>query len=106
LWVKYSNIQIDINVSQAETLGDVYDAIKAKFADSLPAPAALIQLRYQDGPLVEDLEDIPDEYFLRPKLQGAKVLQIVLNSIIDLPRSVKGIAQVWSNDSMVQNVYL
>ncbi|KAK6097958.1 squalene synthetase-like protein [Batrachochytrium dendrobatidis] len=59
--VQYGTLTAEINITEAERLGDVQDVIKAKYGEIIPTPAVLIQLYDQQGQLIADLDDIPPE---------------------------------------------
>jgi hypothetical protein len=69
---RYLNVQLDgtkteINLKNCQRMSDVQDFIKAEFGLYLPAPASRIYLELPNGERIEDLDDIPDEYFLKPR---------------------------------------
>ena len=68
--VQYSGISTRIDVTDFEDLSQVQDAIKAKYGEDVPGPAARIQLHDQQDQLITDLDDIPEDYYKKPKDGG------------------------------------
>ncbi|TPX67616.1 hypothetical protein CcCBS67573_g07447 [Chytriomyces confervae] len=62
--VKYNTSPItEVNVTGVTRLGGVQDAIKAKFAHTLPMAASEIQLHDTDNNPITDFDDIHERYF-------------------------------------------
>jgi hypothetical protein len=66
---RYLNVQLDatkteINLKDCQRMSDIQDVIKAKFGEDLLAPASRIYLEFPNAKRVEDLDDIPDKYFI------------------------------------------
>ena len=78
--VQYGGNKTEIDILGLERLGPVITAIKTYFGEDIPGPAARIQLWKKtatENTVIEDLDDIPDEYYLKPK-SGGLILTIVL----------------------------
>ena len=78
--VQYGSNKTEIDILGIERLGPVSTAIKTHYGEDIPGPAARIQLwkkTASENTLIEDLDDIPDEYYLKPK-DGGLTLTIVL----------------------------
>lgn len=71
--VNYKGTTTEIDVSGAERLGEVQDAIKAKYGDAIPVAAAFIHLYDNQNNHITDLEDIADEYYKKLKNGGSCV---------------------------------
>ena len=63
-------------VKSGGDLSDVLRDIKKEFGEHIPVQSALIVLELSDGTTVEDMEDVPNEYFLKLKQEDAESLQI------------------------------
>ena len=74
--VKLGDISTDINLRENEHLSEVQDAIKAKYGYHISAPPIDIYLELDDGAEIEDLDDIPIEYFLKRKDPKSKTCEI------------------------------
>ncbi|KAJ1339532.1 hypothetical protein BSLG_005856 [Batrachochytrium salamandrivorans] len=59
--LRYAGTRTRIDITDFEDLSDAQDAIKAKYGEDIPAPAARIQLYDQQGQLIADLDDIAIE---------------------------------------------
>lgn len=69
--VEYSGTRTEVGVSDAERLGEVQDAIKSKLSNALAqVDAPQLQLYDQRGQHITDLDDIPDDYYKKPKNGG------------------------------------
>ena len=65
--VKLGDKATEIDLKDIEDLSEVQDAIKAKFSDTLTTTdTARIYLELDNSEEIEDLDDIPSEYFLDP----------------------------------------
>jgi hypothetical protein len=53
-----------------EDLSEIQDKIKEKFGDDITAPAARIQLCNQQGAVIDDMDDIGEEYYRKVKQGG------------------------------------
>jgi hypothetical protein len=60
-----------------DNLTQLRKSIKEEFEEDLSIPATRIQLFTQDHILIEDLDDIPDQYF-RKKRDGGLYLNIIV----------------------------
>ena len=68
----YAGRKTEIEVTGFERLTEVQDKIKEKFANSLAhVDAADIQLCNHQGDLIDDLDDIGEEYYRKVKQGGA-----------------------------------
>jgi hypothetical protein len=80
---KHLNVQlapndpIRLNVTGLTELTDVITVIANYYKDSISSPEK-IQLKYQDGTLVKDLDDVPAEYYMKLKEAAAVTLEIYL----------------------------
>jgi hypothetical protein len=74
-FLKLGDITTEIDFKDIEHLSEVQDAIKAKFGHHISAPPVDINLELDDGEALEDLDDIPSEYFLKRKDPKSKALE-------------------------------
>ncbi|KAJ2995502.1 hypothetical protein HDV02_000674, partial [Globomyces sp. JEL0801] len=68
--VQYGLKPTRVNTTEMEDISEVVTAIKTYFGDDIQGPAARIQLWKKNDTeniLIEDLDDIPNEYYLKPK---------------------------------------
>ena len=69
--VEYSGIKTDIDVTDAERISQVQDAVKVSFGPVMAdVGAAQIQLQDQKGQQITDLEEIQEEYYKKLKNGG------------------------------------
>jgi hypothetical protein len=69
--IEYSGIRTEIDVTAMEDLSEVRRAIKAELANNLAdVDAPLLQLYDQQRQLITDLDDIPEDYYKKPKHGG------------------------------------
>ena len=61
--VQYCGRKTEINVTDAEGLGEIRTKIKESFGDSIPCFVAYIQLYNKEDQLIAKLKDIPAEYY-------------------------------------------
>ncbi|TPX67617.1 hypothetical protein CcCBS67573_g07448 [Chytriomyces confervae] len=75
----------EVNVTGVTRMGGVQDAIKAKFADTLPLAAAQIQLHDVHNNRITDFDAIHDHYFEKIK-DGGLALTIQPIPVDQIPR--------------------
>ena len=63
----YGDRRTKIEVTGFERIAQLRKAVKEEFGDDIPAPAARIQLCNQQGALIDDLDDIGEEYYQKVK---------------------------------------
>ncbi|KAJ2986097.1 hypothetical protein HDV02_000222, partial [Globomyces sp. JEL0801] len=63
--IEYYGTKTDVDITTAGRLSQVNTAIKAYFGEDIPATASRIQLYDQQGKLITDLDNIPEEYFIK-----------------------------------------
>ena len=69
--VEYSGTRTEVDVTEAERLGEVRRAIKAEYGPvTSDVGAPQLQLYDQQGHRITDLKDIPDDYYKEPKNGG------------------------------------
>ena len=82
--VHYGVNKKEIDILGMERLGPVITAIKTYFGADIPGPAARIQLwnksANENNTLIEDLDEIPDEYYLKTKSGGLSLTIVLLPS--------------------------
>ncbi|KAI8896417.1 hypothetical protein BC833DRAFT_597501 [Globomyces pollinis-pini] len=81
--VQYGLKPTRVNTTEMEDISEVVTAIKTYFGDDIQGPAARIQLWKKNDTeniLIEDLDDIPNEYYLKPKNGGLSLAIVLLPS--------------------------
>jgi hypothetical protein len=79
--VQYGGNKTEIDTLGIERLSEVRDKVKEKY--ELARGSAYIQLWNKTDPentLIEDLDEIPDEYYLKPKNGGLSLTILLLPS--------------------------
>ena len=66
--IEYSGTKTEVDITEAERLGEVQVAVKEAF--SIDAGFGLIQLYDQQGQHITDLDDIPEDYCKKVKDGG------------------------------------
>ena len=80
--VQYGGNKTEIDIHGMERLGPVVTAIANFYKDSISSPER-IQLWKKtatENTLIEDFDDIPDEYYLKPKSGGLSLTIVLLPS--------------------------
>jgi transcription antitermination factor NusG len=77
--VKYKGMHSRIDTTEMEDLSELSRAIKQEYEDAIPGGSAYIQLFDLQNQLIEDLDDIGEEYYKRTK-DGGHFLDIQTTS--------------------------
>ncbi|KAI8891716.1 hypothetical protein BC833DRAFT_613424 [Globomyces pollinis-pini] len=69
--IEYSGTKTEVDITEAERLGEVQDAVKAKYGSAMAnIGAAQLQLYDQLNQNITDLDDIPEDYCKKVKDGG------------------------------------
>ena len=69
--IEYSGTKTEVDITEAEILGELQDAIKAKIANTLAqVDAPELKLYDQQGQHITDLDDIPGNYCKKVQVGG------------------------------------
>ena len=88
--VEYNGISARIDTNGMKDLSQVQEAVEKRFLKTFPAIDALrIQFYDQEDKQIDDLDDIPQEYYIKTK-EGGLVLNIKL---LSTPASSRQLSQ-------------